>query len=147
MSKISGPLLDRFDIHLEVPALSLDEMFQDSEPAERSTDIRQRVMKARQAQMERLAAFPRNGSMLSAAYSNAQMNSRQTRKFCSLDAPGKSLLRKAVEKLGLSARAHDRILKVARTIADLEGETAIHPRHISEAIQYRSLDRPKGLSR
>lgn len=133
MAKISGPLLDRIDIHLEVPALKIDEITGDGEISERSEEIRNRVMKAREIQKERF-----EGSKI---YANAQMSSKQTKKFCDLDTDGKTLLRTAIERLGLSARAYDRILKVSRTIADLSGSEQIFSAHLAEAIQYRSLDR------
>jgi magnesium chelatase family protein len=140
MAKISGPLLDRMDIHLEVPALKIDELTSDGEPQERSEDIRERVFKARKIQKERLQGSKTapHGNRI---HANAQMNSKQTKKFCEPDSEGKNLLRSAIEKLGLSARAYDRILKVARTIADLEESPKIHSAHLAEAIQYRSLDR------
>ena len=135
MAKISGPLLDRIDIHLEVPALNIDELTEDSAPAESSDEIRKRVVRAREIQRERFAG--------TAIHANAMMGSRQSKKFCGLDSDGKTLLKSAIERLGLSARAYDRILKVGRTIADLAESENILTAHIAEAIQYRTLDRTK----
>ena len=132
-ARISGPLLDRIDIHLEVPALRIDELTHDGAPAEPSAAIRERVQKARETQRRRFKG--------SSVHCNAQMSPRQTRKFCALDGEGRTLLKSAVERLGLSARAFDRILKVARTVADLEGSEPIRPEHLAEAIRYRTLDR------
>jgi len=136
MSKISGPLLDRIDIHIDVPAVNYKEMRSGSEP-ENSTAIRERVIKAREAQLKRFATSPSKQKL----YCNAQMAPRHIRPFCELSADCERLLERAMMQQGLTARAHDRILKVARTIADLEGATAIEPKHIAEAIQYRTLDR------
>ena len=132
VSKISGPLLDRIDIHIDVPAVRFKELASDT-PAESSADIRQRVVAARRIQQERF-----HGEKI---FSNAQMSPRLIRKHCLIDAESKSLLENAMTRLGLSARAYDRILKVSRTLADLEGKVKIEPGHISEAIQYRTLDR------
>jgi len=133
MAKISGPLLDRIDLHIEVPAVKYKEL-SSKENGESSTAIRSRVTRAREVQAARFAG--RKG-----LYANADMQSKEIREFCTLDAACEELLKMAITKLGLSARAYDRIQKVARTIADLAGSTAIRPEHISEAIQYRSLDR------
>lgn len=133
LNRISGPLLDRIDIHLEVvpvPFKKLDE----KEASELSDLIRDRVMKARQIQEER---FKEDKGV----YSNAQMSSNMIRKHVELDAPGRELIKNAMEKLGLSARAYDRILKVSRTIADLDTSEKVESYHLSEAIHYRSLDR------
>ncbi|MEW7290576.1 YifB family Mg chelatase-like AAA ATPase [Aquimarina sp. 2304DJ70-9] len=133
LSKISGPLLDRIDIHIEVTPVPFDKLSEESN-GESSIDIRKRVIKARDIQTKRYA------DMLSIHY-NAQMGVKQIREFCELDNASKELLKTAMERLNLSARAYDRILKVSRTIADLEGVDNIKGDHISEAIQYRSLDR------
>ncbi|GAB4322646.1 MAG: YifB family Mg chelatase-like AAA ATPase [Candidatus Zixiibacteriota bacterium] len=133
MSKISGPLLDRIDIHIEVPAVKFKEL-SSAEKGEPSAMIRQRVNKARQRQLERF----RNEKGM---YCNAHMESKHLRTMCPLDNESLDLLRRAITKLGLSARAYDRILKVSRTIADLADTEEIHPQHIAEAIQYRNLDR------
>ncbi|MFO7844543.1 MAG: YifB family Mg chelatase-like AAA ATPase [Bacteroidales bacterium] len=133
LNKISGPLLDRIDIHIEVVPVSYDELAE-TKPAESSDEIRKRVLKAREKQSERFSSHEQ-------IYSNAQMSSKMIRTYCEIDTAGKTLLKKAMEKLGLSARAYDRILKVARTIADLEGTENIQSYHLAEAIQYRSLDR------
>jgi magnesium chelatase family protein len=132
VSKISGPLLDRIDIHIDMPAVRFQELRQDS-GGESSQQIRERVMKARQRQLRRFA-----GEKI---YSNAQMSSRQIRKYCNISADCERLLESAMTRLGLSARAHDRILKVALTVSDLAAADGISTDHISEAIQYRSLDR------
>lgn len=133
LSKISGPLLDRIDIHIEVVPVELDKMTstQDAEP---SSKVRQRVIAARQIQTERFKAYP-------GIHCNAQMNPPLLKKYCPLNTPCLSLLKMAMQKFGLSARAYDRIIKLSRTIADLEASSLILPRHIAEAIQYRSLDR------
>ncbi len=132
MSKISGPLLDRIDIHIEVPAVKYKDLT--GEPSgENSAEIRKRVNRARQIQHQRFA-----GEKI---YCNAQMRTRQLRKYCKVEESGMRLLEIAIKQLGLSARAYDRILKVSRTIADLAESNIIDAEHISEAIQYRSLDR------
>jgi magnesium chelatase family protein len=133
MAKISGPLLDRIDIHIQVPALSYEELAR-KQPGEDSTAMRAKVVAARGIQLERFKAEKK-------IFCNAHMESRHMRRYCELDADSQGLLRNAIEKLGLSARAYDRILKVARTIADLDGQECLQPPHIAEAIQYRSLDR------
>lgn len=134
VGKISGPLMDRIDIHVDVPAVKFDELRgRTEEQPESSETIRERVVRARQVQLDRLSS--------EGLYSNSAMPPRLIRKFCELDSQSESLLEKAMLRQGLSARAHDRILKVARTIADLEGHEKIEPTHISEAINYRSLDR------
>ena len=132
MAKISGPLLDRIDIHIEVPPLSYQELT-DRSPAEQSVHIRARVNRARSLQQERFGR--------SKIFCNAQMDTRQLRAHCKIQPDSHALLEKAINKLGLSARAYTRILKVARTIADLDAQGAISAGHIAEAIQYRSLDR------
>jgi magnesium chelatase family protein len=135
VGKISGPLMDRIDIHVDVPAVKFNELrgTNSGPPADPSAAIRDRVIQARERQLKR---FSGNG-----VFSNSAMTSRQIREFCALNAESESLLEKAMQRQGLSARAHDRILKVARTIADLAGSDAIGPEHLSEAINYRSLDR------
>lgn len=133
LSKISGPLLDRIDIHIEVTPVPFDKL-SDERKGESSAEIRERVTKAREKQAERFKE-------IDYIHYNAQMDVKQIRKFCELDDNSKTLLKTAMEKLNLSARAYDRILKVSRTIADLENSDHISGAHISEAIQYRSLDR------
>jgi magnesium chelatase family protein len=133
VSKISGPLLDRIDIHIEVPAVKYKELRGDAE-IESSETVRERVLRARKIQMERY----RGEKTL---YANSQMPSKLIRKHCAISADGEKLLENAIQRLSLSARAHDRILKVSRTIADLEGAPGVEPKHLSEAIQYRTLDR------
>jgi magnesium chelatase family protein len=132
VGKISGPLLDRIDIHLEVPPVDLDRL-RSMPDGESSAEIRSRVMETRVIQRKR---FADNGTLV-----NARMNTRLIRKHCVLDQTCEALLRSAVQEMGLSARAHDKILRVARTIADLEGVERIQPTHLAEAIQYRRLDR------
>jgi magnesium chelatase family protein len=133
VSKISGPLLDRMDIHIEVPAVKYKELRGESS-AEDSAAVRGRVVAARRRQAERFAHEKH-------VYANAQMPPKLIRKHCAISADGEKLLETAVTRLGLSARAHDRILKVSRTIADLDASESVEPRHLSEAIQYRTLDR------
>jgi magnesium chelatase family protein len=132
VSKISGPLLDRIDIHIDVPAVKVSELSA-QEPAEGSAEIRNRVGRARTIQHERFTGEP--------LYCNAQMTPRFIRKFCALTAGPQALLERAITRYGLSARAYDRILKVSRTIADLAGAADINDAHISEAVNYRTLDR------
>lgn len=133
MSKISGPLLDRIDIHIEVTPVPFEKL-SDTRNAESSVEIRKRVTAAREIQTQRFEEFEN-------VHYNAQMNVKQIRKYCALDDASLQLLKTAMERLNLSARAYDRILKVARTIADLEASENVASHHISEAIQYRSLDR------
>jgi len=133
MAKISGPLLDRIDLHIEVPAVKYKDL-SSKEIGETSERIRERVVKAREIQLRRFRG--RKG-----IYANAGMQSREIREFCKLDSAGEELLKMAITKLGLSARAYDRILKVGRTIADMAISVDIRSEHIGEAIQYRSLDR------
>jgi magnesium chelatase family protein len=133
-SKISGPLMDRIDIHVEVPPVHYRELSKD-EKGVSSSVILGRTKKARVLQKERFEGLD------PAIYVNADMNSRLIRRFCILSDPCKDIMEKAMERFGLSARAHSRILKVARTIADLENSEAIRPEHVAEAIQYRTLDR------
>ncbi|MDO4743861.1 MAG: YifB family Mg chelatase-like AAA ATPase [Clostridia bacterium] len=132
MSKISGPLLDRIDLHVEVPAVKYEEL-ETKEQGEPSADIKKRVNNARQLQLERYKCR--------GVYSNSQLTPELMEKHCALDNEANELLKQAYETLGLSARAHNRILKVARTIADLAGEKDIKVEHIAEAIQYRALDK------
>ena len=132
MNKLSGPLLDRIDIHVEVQKVEFEQLAE-KRKGEKSEDIRKRVLIARDIQNERYKD-------LSISY-NAQIGSRELEKFCELDDASFELIKMAMEKLNLSARAYDRILKVARTIADLEESENILSHHVSEAIQYRSLDR------
>jgi len=133
LSKISGPLLDRIDIHIEVTPVPFDKL-SDERKGEASIDIRKRVTKAREKQTKRFESSE-------TVHYNAQMHVKQIRTHCKLDDASKTLLKTAMERLNLSARAYDRILKVSRTIADLEGAQDINGNHLSEAIQYRSLDR------
>ncbi|MFB9057539.1 YifB family Mg chelatase-like AAA ATPase [Mariniflexile ostreae] len=133
LSKVSGPLLDRIDIHIEVTPVPFEKL-SDDRKGETSIEIRQRVTKAREIQTDRFKDSD-------AVHYNAQMNTKQIRKHCVLDEGSKLLLKTAMERLNLSARAYDRILKVSRTIADLEASVTVNGSHISEAIQYRSLDR------
>jgi magnesium chelatase family protein len=131
-SKISGPLMDRIDIHIEVPAVKYRDLAS-RDSGEPSREIKRRVDQARKVQLERFKGMK--------IYCNAQMTNRQIKKYCQIDEASQGLLEVAIDKFGLSARAYTRILKVARTIADLEGVENIQPSHLSEAIQYRSLDR------
>ena len=133
LNRISGPLLDRIDLHIEVTPVPFRELGNKAE-AENSLQIRQRVIKARNLQRER---FRLNEKI----HCNAQMGSKELKHYCALDEAGGQLIKNAMEKLGLSARAYDRILKVSRTLADLEQQQNINAAHIAEAIQYRSLDR------
>src|SRR4030066_288831 len=133
MAKISGPLLDRIDIHIEVPAVKYKELSSNNK-SETSSEIRKRVIKARDIQLNRFKEYKH-------IFNNADMGSKEVRKYCKLDTSGEELLKMAMTKLGLSARAYDRILKVSRTIADIDNSENILPQHVSEAIQYRSLDR------
>jgi magnesium chelatase family protein len=133
LNKISGPLLDRIDLHVEVTPVAIEELSAMKEE-ESSAPIRERVIRAREAQERRFQGKPE-------IIANALMPSAVVREVCAIGAPGQLLLNKAMERLGLSARAYDRILKVARTIADLAGSEDIKVEHLAEAIQYRSLDR------
>lgn len=133
LNRISGPLLDRIDIHIEVVPVNYDKL-SDTRNIENSAVIRDRVVKARAIQAERF-------SSVKGVYSNSQMSSSMQRKYCHLDESGSRLLKTAMDIRGLSARAYDRILKVARTIADLDNSENIKAEHISEAINYRNLDR------
>ncbi|MGZ8847698.1 MAG: magnesium chelatase subunit ChlI family protein, partial [Pyrinomonadaceae bacterium] len=134
VGRISGPLLDRIDIHIDVPAVRFRELAGDTPPGiEDSATIRRRVIAARERQLARLTP--------EGVFSNAAMTPRLIRKFCRIDAESEAMLERAMSRLGLSARAYDRILKVSRTIADLEGAEDILSSHVSEAVHYRSLDR------
>ncbi len=133
LNKVSGPLLDRIDIHIEVTPVPINE-FNVKQESERSDTVRERVVNARKIQEERFAN-------INTVHSNAQMGSKLLKKYCVLDDPSINLLKTAMEKLSLSARAYDRILKLARTIADMEASKDIKVEHLAEAIQYRSLDR------
>lgn len=136
-AKVSGPLLDRIDLHVEVPAVPYRDL-KNTKATEGSKEIRARVSEAREIQSQR---FIKNK-----IYCNAQMGSRHIQKYCAVDNASHNLLETAVDKLGLSARAYSRILKIARTIADLDKKDGIHVEHISEAIQYRTLDRGRGAA-
>jgi magnesium chelatase family protein len=133
LNKVSGPLLDRIDLHVEVTPVTFDQMTE-TRKAETSHDIQQRVEKAREIQTKRFADQ-------ADIHSNAMMPSQMVKDICQISQAGRNLLKTAMERLGLSARAYDRILKVARTIADLAGSDEIQIQHLAEAIQYRSLDR------
>lgn len=133
LNKISGPLLDRIDIHIEVVPVPFDKL-SDKTSVESSKVVRERVIKARNIQEKRFADNPD-------VYCNAQMSTKLQRKYCYVDKPGQEMLKTAMDRIGLSARAYDRILKVSRTIADLEKCENVQPNHLAEAIQYRNLDR------
>jgi magnesium chelatase family protein len=133
LNRVSGPLLDRIDIHLEVPAVRYQEL-SSRDGGEPSSVVRERVNRTRAVQAARFKDTPR-------VYCNAQMGNKSIEKLCRPDDEGERLLRQAIEKMGLSARAYHRVLKLARTIADMESEHDVRVNHISEAIQYRVLDR------
>jgi len=135
VAKISGPLMDRIDIHIDVPAVNYKELRGSDSKAESSAQIRERVLRTRELQLNRFAAA---GERI---YANAQMGPRQIRAYCELGSDSERRLERAMQQQGLTARAHDRILKVARTIADIEANPNIESKHIAEAIQYRTLDR------
>jgi magnesium chelatase family protein len=124
--------MDRIDIHIEVPAVKYRDLAS-REPGESSREMKERIDHGREIQLERFKGMK--------IYCNAQMSNRHIKKFCQIDETSQELLELAIDKFGLSARAYTRILKVARTIADLEGQEDIKPAHLSEAIQYRTLDR------
>lgn len=134
LSKISGPLMDRIDLHIEVAPVDFDELQSDPGAIERSKQVRERVVQARERQSKRFASRHQ-------LHANAQMDAPSVQTHCALDEEGTALLKMAIDRLGLSARAYTRVLKVARTIADLNSTATIRPEHVSEAIQYRSLDR------
>lgn len=133
LNKISGPLMDRIDLHVEVTPVPYKDLTE-KRTGESSAEVRKRVIAARKIQEQRYADFP-------TIHANAQMNSQLIQKYCDLDDTCRNMLKNAMNKMGLSARAHDRILKVSRTIADLDGSENIQPGHLAEAINYRSLDR------
>lgn len=133
LNKISGPLMDRIDLHVEVTPVPYKDLTE-KRTGESSTEVRKRVIAARKIQELRYADFP-------TIHANAQMNSQLIQKYCDLDDTCRNMLKNAMNKMGLSARAHDRILKVSRTIADLDGSENIQPGHLAEAINYRSLDK------
>jgi magnesium chelatase family protein len=133
LNKISGPLLDRIDLHVEVVPVNFNELISESK-SEKSTNVRERVIKARDIQQERFKA-------IEGLHSNAQMGGKEVQEICQISDAGRNLLKRAMEKLNLSARAYDRILKVSRTIADLAQSEEIKVEHLAEAIHYRSLDR------
>ncbi|MEM9051962.1 MAG: ATP-binding protein, partial [Bacteroidota bacterium] len=133
LAKISGPLLDRIDLHIEVNPVPFEEL-RNREPGEPSASIRQRVVAARDIQTGRYQG-------VKDIYANAQLSPKLQKEYCEIDSSGEELLKNAVERLGFSARSYARILKVARTIADLDASKTILTRHLAEAIQYRSLDR------
>jgi magnesium chelatase family protein len=133
VSKISGPLIDRIDIHIEVPAVKYKEL-RGKSATEDSAAVRERVVRARLRQSERFLGEKN-------VFANAQMPPKLIRKHCAIGDDAEKMLENAIARLGLSARAHDRILKVARTIADLDGSANLETRHLAEAIQYRALDR------
>jgi magnesium chelatase family protein len=135
-SRLSGPLLDRIDIHIEVPAVPYQELSVERS-GEPSAAIRERVNRARQIQLERFAHRP-------GLFANAHMGPRDLKKFCQVTESADALLKTAIGRLKLSARAYHRVLKIARTIADLAESPTIEPAHVSEAVQYRSLDRTVG---
>jgi magnesium chelatase family protein len=133
MNKVSGPLLDRIDLHVEVTPVAFNDL--SSAPSgEKSNLIRERVIHARDIQAKRF-------NQIKGLFCNAQMSSSKVREICSISASSRQMLKQAMEKLDLSARAYDRILRVSRTIADLDGSMEIESHHLAEAIQYRSLDR------
>jgi magnesium chelatase family protein len=137
-AKISGPLLDRIDLHVEVPSLKIDEITESSAPAESSSEIRQRVVRARNIQIRRFNEL--------GFFENSQMSVRDIKAFCPINKEEKSLLKEAIRKLGFSARAYDRVLRVARTIADLERVENISVKHLGEAVGYRILDRAEAAA-
>jgi magnesium chelatase family protein len=133
LQRLSGPLLDRIDIHLEVPRLKESELLNHQGGGETSADIRERVIRAREIQANRFAGL--------GIHSNAEMIPQQIKQFCKLDAAGQELMQKAIQRLHLSARTFDRILRLSRTVADLQGAEAVQASHIAEALQYRAIDK------
>jgi magnesium chelatase family protein len=138
-NRLSGPLLDRIDLHVDVPAVPVRELSRQGVPAETSAAVRARVIAARQRQNERYKDLP-------GIHCNAHLGSKEIRRFCALNEEAQEALEGAMNTLGLSARAFDRIIKVSRTIADLAGEADITFDHISEAISYRTLDRSESIA-
>jgi magnesium chelatase family protein len=132
LSRVSGPLIDRIDIHVEVPPVPWRQLRATGDGVS-SAQMREQVVAARAVQRQRFGDR--------ATTTNATMPSRQVRRFCTLDAAGEALLKQAVTELGLSARAHDKVLRIARTLADIDAEEHILPHHLAEAVQYRRLDR------
>ena len=139
LNKISGPLMDRIDLHVEVTPVSYDDLSGNAKE-ESSRSIQSRVERARMIQVERFQSRPMRGPEV---HSNSEMGRKEIERFCQLDSKSKHMIRAAMNRMGFSARAYDRIIKVARTIADLDGSKNILPPHIAEAIQYRSLDKMK----
>ena len=135
MSRISGPLLDRIDIQVEVPALDFEDMARKGAPSESSLSVRQRVEAARAISEKRFRSEGKSGGC------NAELDTVQIQKYCALDEEGKQIMRMAYDKFGISARGYDRILRLARTIADLAGRQNVSASDIAEAVQYRTLDR------
>ncbi len=133
LNKVSGPLLDRIDLHVEVTPVPFAELSSEKKQEDSNT-VRERVLKAREVQAQRYAEHE-------GVYNNAQMSSKMLKEICVINSIGQNLLKTAMDRLNLSARAYDRILKVSRTIADLADSEDIKPEHLAEAIQYRSLDR------
>ena len=136
LSSVSGPLLDRIDIQVELPAVTYEQMHEKKEASEGSAEVRARVNRARKFARERFRAAGETG-----IFSNADLSGAEIAKHCQMSEDASRLLEEAFTRLSLSARGHDRILKVARTVADLDGSPLIEKRHIAEAISYRSLDR------
>ena len=134
MARVSGPIFDRIDIHVDVPAIRYRDLAEDSEHIETSGTIRLRINRAREVQKNRY-------KHLRGVHANAHLEPRSIKKYCAVDSEGEKILRRSIDSFGFSARAYHRILKVSRTIADLDGEEEIKVHHVSEAVQYRTLDR------
>jgi len=134
MAKISGPILDRIDIHVEVPSVGYRDLTDNYDDTEKSKDVRKRVNRAREIQKNRYKNYR-------TVHANAHISPRNIKRYCRLDERGETILRRSIDTFGFSARAYHRILKVARTIADIDGEVDILAQHVSEAVQYRTLDR------